>query len=63
VLNRIEWAKEVGARLPAGFDPLAIADAGMGALLKPDTRLQMSRAPSAGDAIALLIASPEFQRR
>jgi len=63
VLNRIEWAKEVGARLPAGFDPLAIADAGMGPLLGADTRLAMSRAPSAGDAIALLIASPEFQRR
>ncbi len=63
VLNRIEWAKEVGARLPAGFDPMAIADTGMGPLLKSDTRLAMSRAPSAGDAIALLIASPEFQRR
>jgi uncharacterized protein (DUF1800 family) len=63
VLTRIEWAKQVGQAMPHGFDAAAIADAGMGPLLSPDTKLAMQRAESPSDALALLIASPEFQRR
>ena len=63
VLTRIEWAKRVGQGLPAGFDALTIADAGMGPLLTPATRTVMARAESQSDALAFLIASPEFQRR
>jgi len=63
VLNRIEWAKQVGARMPPDFNAVAVADAGMGPLLAPATRTAMARAESQGDALALLIASPEFQRR
>jgi uncharacterized protein (DUF1800 family) len=63
ILNRIEWAKQVGARMPPNFNAAAVADAGMGPLLSPATRTAMTRAETQGDALALLLASPEFQRR
>lgn len=63
VLTRIEWAKQVGARMPPDFNVASVADAGMGPLLAPATRTAMARAESQGDALALLLASPEFQRR
>lgn len=63
VLTRIEWAKQVGARMPPDFNAASVADAGMGLLLAPATRTAMARAESQGDALALLLASPEFQRR
>ena len=63
MLNRIEWAKQVGARMPPNFNAAAVADAGMGRLLSSATRDAMARAETQGDALALLIASPEFQRR
>ncbi|MES2294479.1 MAG: DUF1800 domain-containing protein [Pseudomonadota bacterium] len=63
VLNRIEWAKQVGMRMPANFNAAAVADAGMGPLLASATRTAMARAETQGDALALLISSPEFQRR
>jgi len=40
-----------------------VADAGMGPLLASATRTAMARAETQGDALALLISSPEFQRR
>jgi uncharacterized protein (DUF1800 family) len=63
VLNRIEWAKQVGARMPPNFSAASVADAGMGPLLSAATRTAMARAETQGDALALLISSPEFQRR
>ena len=63
VLNRIEWARQVGARLPQNFNALAAADAGMGPLLNSATRTAMTRAETPGEAVALLLSSPEFQRR
>jgi uncharacterized protein (DUF1800 family) len=63
VLNRIEWARELGSRLPNGFDAVAVGESGLGPLLRPATRAAMSKAASSGEAIALLLASPEFQRR
>jgi uncharacterized protein (DUF1800 family) len=63
VLNRIEWARELGNKLPNGFDALAVGEGGLGPLLRPATRAAMSKAANSGEAIALLVASPEFQRR
>jgi len=63
VLNRIEWAHQLGDRLPANTDAMAIADSGLGPLLRHETRAAMRDASSPGEALALLIASPEFQRR
>ena len=63
VLNRIEWAKQVGARLPRDFNALAAAEQGLGPLLTPATHSAMAAAETPGDAVALLLCSPEFQRR
>ncbi len=63
VLNRIEWARQVGARMPRDVNALDVAEAGMGPRLSSATKTAMSRAETQGEALALLIASPEFQRR
>ena len=63
VLSRIEWAKQLGERMPPSFDAMAAAQTGMGPLLRPATRSAMMRAQSPSDALALLVSSPEFQRR
>jgi len=63
VLNRIEWARQVGQRVPPAADIAGLADEGLGPLLNPATKTAMAQASSKGEAIALLLASPEFQRR
>jgi uncharacterized protein (DUF1800 family) len=66
VLNRIEWARELGNRMsPALAKPAvaAIAADGLGPLLHTATVAAMEAANTAGEALALLVASPEFQRR
>ncbi|MGH6871292.1 MAG: DUF1800 domain-containing protein [Rhizomicrobium sp.] len=63
LLNRIEWAKELGNRIPANADAVAAADLCLGPLLARDTRAAMKSAATPGDAVALLLSSPEFQRR
>ena len=64
VLNRIEWAKQVGARMPPTSMPRPWPKCGMGPLLQPATQDRDGAAPKRqGDALALLLSSPEFQRR
>ncbi len=63
VLDRVEWARQVGQRLPAGFDDSAVAEMGLGPLVRPATETAMGQAATPGEAVALLLASPEFQRR
>jgi uncharacterized protein (DUF1800 family) len=63
VLTRIEWARQVGQKMPPGFDAAAIAQMGVGPLLQSATKTAMAQAESQADALALLLASPEFQRR
>jgi uncharacterized protein (DUF1800 family) len=63
ILSRIEWAKQVGQRMPPGFDAMVVAEQGMGPLLSAPTRTVMARAETQSDALAFLLSSPEFQRR
>jgi uncharacterized protein (DUF1800 family) len=63
LLNRIEWAKELGNRIPQKVDAVAIASEGLGPLLGADTRAAMKSSATPGEALALLLSSPEFQRR
>jgi uncharacterized protein (DUF1800 family) len=63
LLNRVEWAKELGNRMPQSIDAAEIAEAGLGPLLTAGTRGAMKGAANAGEALALLVSSPEFQRR
>ena len=66
VLSRIEWAKQIGTRVPPNFTVAQVAaraDDAMGPLLSPTTKAAINGSASAGDALAFLVSSPEFQRR
>jgi uncharacterized protein (DUF1800 family) len=45
------------------IDPMALAEASLGDLLGDATRQAIQRAESRRDAVALVLAAPEFQRR
>src|SRR5215470_5579228 len=62
-LQRIEWSMQLAQRLPRDLSPLALADATIAPVAARDTLQAIERAPEAREAIALLFASPEFQRR
>jgi uncharacterized protein (DUF1800 family) len=62
MLRRIDWAYAVAGR-GAALDPMAVAERTLGPLLMESTRDEMRRAGSRREALALLFASPEFQRR
>ncbi len=63
ILQRIEWANAAGERLGPASDPLRLADESLGPFLHDDTRNAIKRAASPAQGVALLFASPEFQRR
>ena len=63
LLKRITWASRLAQRLPGPSQPLAFAEQALGPLLSHSSRLAISRAASSQEALALLLASPEFQRR
>ncbi len=62
LLRRIDWAYGFANR-PELPEPAQLADAALGPLLSPATAAEMQHAGSRRDAITLLLASPEFQRR
>ncbi|MDE8349202.1 MAG: DUF1800 domain-containing protein [Acidocella sp.] len=66
LLARINWAFGYSGRFEAGADgvqPADIAASSLGPLLKPATNNAMALAGSRREAVTLLFASPEFQRR
>ena len=67
VLGRVDaaytYAGFAGAGLAGGTDPQIVAQIALGPLQAPATRLAMQQAGSPREALALLFASPEFQRR
>jgi len=62
LLRRADWAVGVAGKHPT-LDPMALAEASMGDLLGTATRQAIQRAGSRREAVALALASPEFQRR
>lgn len=62
-LQRVEWSMALAQRLPRDLSPLALANATIAPVAARDTMLAIERAPDSREAIALLFASPEFQRR
>ncbi len=62
MLRRVDWAYGFAGRsaLP---EPVQYADTVLGPLLTEPTSTEIRRAGSRRDGIALLLASPEFQRR
>jgi uncharacterized protein (DUF1800 family) len=63
LLQRIEWADAVGQRVGPRRDAMQLAPQLLGAGLSAATREAIARAESAGQAVALMLASPEFMRR
>jgi uncharacterized protein (DUF1800 family) len=60
--TRLDVAARLGQR--AGrVDPMALLDAALGPLASAETRQAVGRAESRPQAVALLLMSPEFQRR
>jgi uncharacterized protein (DUF1800 family) len=66
VLSRVDWAYTYAGRVDngeAGAQPAEIAHAALGGLLRPATADAIAVAGSRREAVTLLLASPEFQRR
>jgi len=63
VLMRIEWARQVSQRIQPNVDVVAMAAQGLGPLMSESTSTAIAHASSKSEAVALLLSSPEFQRR
>ncbi|HEY3812030.1 MAG TPA: DUF1800 family protein [Caulobacteraceae bacterium] len=63
VIKRLEWAKGFSAVVGPLVDPVATAKSSLGARLSDRTATAVARAESRPEALALLLMSPEFQRR
>jgi len=63
LLKRIEWADAVGQRIGPRRNAMELAPQMLGRGLSAGTREAIAHAESAAQAIALLLASPDFMRR
>jgi uncharacterized protein (DUF1800 family) len=63
VIRRAEWCQAFANRLPDPPDPVEIAAASLGDALPEETLQAIRLAPDRRIGLALLLASPEFQRR
>lgn len=62
LLTRIEWLRAVANHTPIP-NTLRWAEGLLGPVLSEDTRITVSQAQSRSEAVALVFASPEFQRK
>jgi uncharacterized protein (DUF1800 family) len=63
IVKRMQFAQAFSAQAVAGRDPKALAANALGARLGPETATAIARAESRPEGFALLLMSPEFQRR
>jgi uncharacterized protein (DUF1800 family) len=63
LMQRLRWADQIGQRFGASVNALQLAPQILGPTLGDDTRLALSHAASAAQALTLLLAAPEFMRR
>jgi len=63
LMHRVLWASRVGAKYENGIEPSDLAVSSLGAYARPETLTALRRATTSGQAVALLLMSPEFQRR
>jgi uncharacterized protein (DUF1800 family) len=63
VLHRADCCENFAARLPNPPDPVILADDVFGEALPDEAAQAIRRAASRREGLALLVASPEFQRR
>ncbi len=60
---RLDLAAQIAARIGDAFEPRELIDVIAGEAVSKETRLTIERAESRQQAMALLLMSPEFQRR
>jgi uncharacterized protein (DUF1800 family) len=63
LIKRMQWAQGFAAAVADRTDPNALAAEALGARLTPAVAKAVSRAETRREAFALLVMSPEFQRR
>jgi uncharacterized protein (DUF1800 family) len=63
LMQRLRWADQVGQSSGASVNAVQLAPQILGATLGDKTRVALTRAASAAQAVTLLLASPEFMRR
>jgi uncharacterized protein (DUF1800 family) len=63
LMHRVLWASRVADRYEQGLEPVDVAASSLGAYARPETVTALRRATSGTQALALLLMSPEFQRR
>ena len=63
LMHRVLWASRVADRYEQGVDPADVAASSLGAYARPETVTALRRATSSKQALALLLMSPDFQRR
>ena len=63
LVRRVEVAQRLARKTDPGLDARERAEAVLGASLSETTATQIARAESPSTALALLLVSPEFQRR
>jgi len=63
LFKRVELAVSVADKVGNRVDPLALSSIILGSTLSEHTRIAISRADSGVQGLAMLFASPEFQRR
>ena len=63
VIKRMAWSENLAARALAGRDPSMLAAEALGARLTLPVAKAISRAETREEGLAILLMSPEFQRR
>ena len=63
VLRRADWCQQFAGRVPVPEDPVSLATSCFGEALPEEAAQAIRRAPSRREGLALLLASPQFQRR
>lgn len=63
VVRRVDWSLALGQRIGSRIDARALLADILGGRANEDLRRTVERAPSPGEALALTLLSPAFQRR
>jgi len=63
LMRRIDWSVAVAELAEGSADPRRLLDTAFGPLASATTRFHVDGAPSTREGIALVLSSPEFQRR
>ncbi len=63
LMHRVLWASQVAGSFDSSVDPVDLAASSLGSYARTETLTALRRAASQPQALALLLMSPEFQRR